>query len=98
MAPTESFKYLNVLNVSNIIQGDTMVSITLSVPEELKKEMDSFADINWSAVAREAIKKRIELLKKFKEFTKDSTMTEEDAIRLGREVNKAAAKRFMKMK
>ncbi|HLD42760.1 MAG TPA: hypothetical protein VJB08_02100 [Candidatus Nanoarchaeia archaeon] len=71
-----------------------MVSITLSVPEEIKKEMDHFPEMNWSAVAREAIKKRIVLLQKFKEFTKDSELTEDDAIRLGREVNKAVAKRY----
>ena len=45
-----------------------MVSITLSVPEDLKHEMDSFPEINWSAVAREAIKKRIMMMEKFKEF------------------------------
>ena len=66
----------------------SMVSITLSVPEELKKE------INWSAVAREAIKSKIELLKKFKAFTKQSTLTEEDALVLGRKVNKALAQRY----
>ena len=47
-----------------------MVNITLSVPERLKKEMDSFAEINWSAVAREAFREKIvdlEFLKKFKE-------------------------------
>ena len=56
--------------------------------------MDHFPEMNWSAVAREAIKKRIVLLQKFKEFTKDSELTEDDAIRLGREVNKAVAKRY----
>ena len=38
-----------------------MVSITLSVPEEMKHEMDTFQDINWSAVARQAIKKKVML-------------------------------------
>ena len=73
-----------------------MVSITLSVPEELKKEMDLFQEINWSAVARTAIKNRIDMLKKFKEFTRDSTLTEEDALRIGKEVNKGLAKRYRK--
>ena len=72
-----------------------MVSITLSVPEDLKHKMDQFKDINWSAVAREAVKKKINLLEQFREFTKDSTFTEEDALRLGREVNKKVAKRFL---
>ena len=74
-----------------------MVSITLSVPEELKQDMDKFPEMNWSAVAREAIKQKIILLKKFREFTRDSTMTEEDALRLGKEVNKALAKRYKEM-
>ena len=74
-----------------------MPTITLSVPEELKKEMETFPEMNWSAVAREAIKKRILVLKQIKEFTRESTMTEEDAIRLGREVNKSLHKRYQAM-
>ena len=70
-----------------------MVSITLSVTEDLKHEMDSFPDINWSAVAREAIKKKVLMLEKFREFTKDSILTEEDALRLGRVVTAKAMKR-----
>jgi hypothetical protein len=70
-----------------------MVSITLSVPEEMKELMEEFPDINWSAVAREAIKKRIIMLKKFKEFTKQSEIREEDALFLGKKVNAKAAKK-----
>ena len=71
-----------------------MVSITLAVPTELKHEMDAFPEINWSAVAREAIKQKLALLKKFREFTRESTITEEEALRLGKEVNKVLAKRY----
>ena len=71
-----------------------MVSITLSMPEELKDRMDSFSEMNWSAVARNAIKKKILMLEKFHEFTKDSDFTQEDALRLGREVSAKAMKRF----
>ncbi|MBI2136666.1 hypothetical protein HYU06_06360 [Candidatus Woesearchaeota archaeon] len=70
-----------------------MVSITLSVPEDLKKDMDSFQEINWSAVAREAKKKKVIMLEKFREFTKDSTLTEEEALQLGRQVSENAMKR-----
>lgn len=73
-----------------------MVSITLSVPEDLKHEMDSFPEINWSAVAREAIKKRVMMMEKFKEFTKDSDFTEEDALKLGRDITEKAAKKHAK--
>lgn len=70
-----------------------MVSITLSIPAEMKQEMDIFQEINWSAVAREAIKRKLSMLEKFKEFTKDSTLTEEDAIHLGRKLSAKAMER-----
>jgi hypothetical protein len=75
-----------------------MVNITLSVSEELKKEMEQFPEINWSVIFREAIKRRMILLKQIREFAKDSEITEEDAMRLGREINKEAAKRYKKGK
>ncbi len=70
-----------------------MVSITLSVPESLKHEMDTFPEINWSAVARGAIKKKVIMLEKFKEFAKVSEFTEEEALELGREISRKAMKR-----
>ena len=73
-----------------------MVSITLSVPGETKQEMDTFPEINWSAVAREAIQQRLFMLHKFREFTKDSALTEADAILLGGEVSRKARKRHRK--
>ena len=71
-----------------------MVSITLAVPEELKKEMDRHPELNWSEVARQAIKQRIIFLKKFEEFAAESTLTEDEAVELGRKVNKALTKRY----
>ena len=70
-----------------------MVNMTLSVPSDLKNRMDSFTEINWSAVAREAFDEKIcdmELIEKFKA---KSSFTEEDALKLGRELNKRLAKR-----
>lgn len=72
-----------------------MVSITLSVPENIKHEMDSFPDINWSAVAREAIKRKIIMLEKFKDFTKDSEFTEEDALKIGAEMSQKISARLL---
>lgn len=73
-----------------------MVSLTLSVAEEMKTEMDQFPEINWSAIAREAIQQRLVMLHKFREFTRESTLTEEEALRLGREVSQKARKRHKK--
>ena len=80
------------------MEVNKMVSITLAVPEELKKEMEKHPEMNWSAIARSAIKERLEMLEKFDEFTQNSTFTEEDALSLGRKVNKAVAKKYLNVK
>ena len=71
-----------------------MVTVTISVPVELKQKMDEMSVINWSAVAREAFEEKIRDLELIKSFKSDSTFTEKDAIRLGRKVNAAMAKHF----
>ncbi|MDO8661135.1 MAG: hypothetical protein Q7K43_04555 [Candidatus Woesearchaeota archaeon] len=70
-----------------------MVNVTLSIPFDLKERMDVFAEINWSAVAREAFDDKIKALNFIKKFKEKSTFTEEDAVRLGRELNKKLASR-----
>lgn len=71
-----------------------MVSLTLAVPQELKEEMDAHPEMNWSEVARQAIKDKVLLLKKIDEMLSGSRLTEEDAIRLGRKVKKEIAKKW----
>ena len=73
-----------------------MPTITLSVPEDLKHDMDSFPEMNWSAVARQAIKRKVIMMEKFKEFTKDSEFTEEEALKLGAEMSRKIARRLRK--
>lgn len=71
-----------------------MGSMTLAVPEELKKKMNKFPEMNWSSVARRAFEEKIGDLELIKEFKADSTMTEEEAIELGREVRRGLAKKW----
>ncbi len=71
-----------------------MSTITLSLPEDLKKQMDEFEDINWSAVAREAIKNKISQLMLFKSIVSKSRLSEKDALKIGREINVSLHKRF----
>ena len=71
-----------------------MVNMTLSIPKELKKDMDSIPWVNWSEVARSAIRDRVRALKVLEEFTSDSELTEEEAIELGRKVNRSLFKRY----
>jgi len=70
------------------------VNITLSIPPELKKEMEKFPEINWSEVARTSIKQKIIQLNFLRGLTMDSEMTPEDALKMGREVNKLLANRY----
>ncbi len=72
-----------------------MVSLTLSMPEDIKKEMERFPEINWSVIAREAIRRKILLLREMNALLSKSKLTNKDAIELGRKINKAAAKRFL---
>ena len=71
-----------------------MVNVTLSIPIEMKHKMDSFQEINWSAVAREAFDGKIRDLDFIKQFKAKSTITEEDALKWGRQVNKALSNRL----
>ena len=73
-----------------------MTTMTLAVPSELKNKMETFPEMNWSEVARQAFMQRIKDLEFLRRFKSDSTLTEEDALRLGRELNKNLAKRYKK--
>ena len=71
-----------------------MTTMTLAVPGELKFKMEGFSEINWSAVARKAFEQKIDDLEFLKKFKSESKLTKEDALRLGRKVNKALIKRY----
>ena len=73
-----------------------MTTMTLAVPPDLKDKMEKFPEMNWSEVARQAFIQRIKDLEFLRKFRSDSTLTEEDALRLGRELNKNLAKRYKK--
>ena len=55
--------------------------------------MEPLVEINWSAVARKAFEEKINDLEFIKKFKSKSTLTQEEALRLGRELNKNLAKR-----
>ena len=77
-----------------------MEHLTISIPEELKKKMDSLRVINWSEVAREAFAKRIELTQgyeRFQELVSKSKFSEKDAEELAKEVNKSMHEKLKKL-
>ena len=73
-----------------------MTTLTLAVPDEMKKKMDSFPEMNWSEVARQAFMQKIEDMEFLRKFKEKSKLTEADAIRLGKEVSKAVSDRLRK--
>lgn len=73
-----------------------MVSITLSVPEEMKFDMEKHPEMNWSEIARQAIRERLIILKKMDFLLSKSKLTEADAIELGKKVNRAVSKKVLR--
>lgn len=73
-----------------------MPTITLAVPEDLKQQMEESPFINWSEVARGAIRERVSQLRILKSITTKSKLTEKDALELGRKINKSMHVRFKK--
>jgi len=74
-----------------------MTTLTLAVPEEIKKKMDSFPEMNWSEVARQAFLQKIEDLEFLRKFKEKSRLSETDALRLGKEVSREVSKKLRGM-
>ena len=70
-----------------------MVSLTLSISQDLKNDMDRFPEMNWSQVARKAIIDKVDILKNLDKLAEKSNISEKDAIDLGRMLKRSAAKK-----
>ncbi|MGV8150372.1 MAG: hypothetical protein ACP5NV_01460 [Candidatus Woesearchaeota archaeon] len=75
-----------------------MVSLTLSIPEELKARMDKHSEINWSEVARQAIMQKVEDFEMLKKLSEKSRLTEKDALEIGRKISQGMSKRLREMR
>ena len=75
-----------------------MTTMTLAVPNELKHKMESFPEMNWSEVARQAFMQKIEDMEFLVKFRSKSSLSDEDALELGAKVSKAVSKRLRKKK
>ncbi|MBI2672041.1 hypothetical protein HYX16_03855 [Candidatus Woesearchaeota archaeon] len=72
-----------------------MGNITLSLPNEVQKEMKKFAEIRWSEVARKAIIERLETLKLAEKIAQKSKLTEKDVQTFSKKIKSLATKRFL---
>jgi len=70
-----------------------MTNMTLAVPEDLHIIMRKHKEIRWSEVAREALWNQAKKLDFMDKILAKSTLTEKDALEIGRKVNNAIAKR-----
>jgi len=57
--------------------------------------MESFSGINWSEVARQSFMQKIDDLEFLRKFKAKSTLTEEEALKLGADLNKKLTKRYV---
>jgi len=62
--------------------------LSVPLPANVKQEMSKYPEIKWVEVARRAIVERLEILEKMDKMLSKSTLTQEDALRIGREINK----------
>jgi Arc/MetJ-type ribon-helix-helix transcriptional regulator len=73
-----------------------MPNITLSIPDDLKKQLDELPELNISESVRKFLSekaKRALLLKELDKTLENSKLTDEDCLRLGRELKERVWKR-----
>lgn len=72
-----------------------MANITVSIPEDLHKKMRKLDEVNWSAVCRNAIEKKLDI-EQLQEQWKTEEKEMEWAVRLGRKAKKGRAEELRK--
>lgn len=70
-----------------------MTNMTLSLPEDLHEIMRKYKEIKWSEIARQALWEKARKLELMDKLLSKSKLTEEDALEIGRKVNKEIAKK-----
>ena len=71
-------------------------TLTLAIPEKLKKELSEVKGVNWSEETRTFLEervKRLKALKKLDELTRNSKLGDEEILELSRKINAGIAKR-----
>jgi hypothetical protein len=76
-----------------------MANLTLAIPDDLKRELDSMPEINWSEVARSAIRERAVQYKKLHEYQAiaRANLTDKDIKELADKINQAVYNKYRKM-
>jgi hypothetical protein len=72
-----------------------MPNVTVSIDDSLKEEMDDHPEINWSEVARQAIREKIHDLEVMEELVEGSNLAQEDVDELAAQIDRAATQEAM---
>ncbi len=70
-----------------------MANLTLSVPDDLYEEMKRHPEIRWSEVARQALARKLEDLRRLDALLRESELRDEDVQELGRKVKEGVWKK-----
>ncbi len=68
-------------------------NMTFAVPDDLHREMRAHNEIKWPEICRRAIQQEISRLHAYDRILQNSKLTEEDAIELGREINRIVSRK-----
>ncbi|MCR4335606.1 MAG: hypothetical protein NUV57_03665 [archaeon] len=71
-----------------------MVSMTLSIEEDLRKRMKRHPHIKWSEVARTAIRQQLDDIEKTEKLASESMLNEKDVKELAGKVDREMIKHF----
>jgi len=72
-----------------------MGNITLSLPNEVQREMKTFSEVRWSEVARKAILEKLEALTLAQKLANKSKLTKTDVEQFSKKIKSLATKRFI---
>ena len=72
---------------------NAMTNMTVSLPQDLKEEMNRHHEVNWSGVVRRAIQEHLHRLAIAEAIARKSKLTQKDIEELDRLVKKGIAKR-----
>jgi len=89
-----TYKYVH----AHTYTGERMANMTISVPDELKAMLERHPEMNWSEVARQAWKSKVEQLELLNKLTARNKATDKDIDGLGRLMKKGIASRHDKLK
>ncbi|NIQ07373.1 MAG: hypothetical protein GWO20_17105 [Candidatus Korarchaeota archaeon] len=71
-----------------------MPHTTIRIPKDLKNAMDKHKEINWSEVARQAIRSYLRTLEIAEKIASKSKLTQEDAKELSEKIKQKIAEHY----